>query len=95
MENTDDSGQAFPRAEGEGTMGHDGMSVRDYFAAHIIAALIQARATLDENNALSFSNAAMHGVAVNISEKPATSWAEDIAQDAYSIADEMVAVRVV
>jgi hypothetical protein len=35
----DDGGQAFPRAEGKVSYGHDGMTLRDYFAGQAIAGM--------------------------------------------------------
>lgn len=42
MSEKDDGGQAFPRAEGEITRGHDGMSLRDWLAGKAMSGLLFA-----------------------------------------------------
>ncbi len=68
-----------------------GMTLRDYFAANAMQALIMARTTLPEDNQGSFA----HGELMCFTDADGgeLSWAETLASDAYAIARAMLEVR--
>mgnify|MGYP003334740661 CR=1 len=73
------------------------LTLLDYFAAKAMQALIQARATLDEDHPLSFHDAVTNGVCADIPDhyddgEPLT-FADDVSADAYLIAGSMILRR--
>lgn len=85
-----DGGPAFPHNR----LGSDsdGMTLRDYFAAMAMPALIQASASLPTHDEYSFAFASRNGLDFD-DRGSLTSYAEDVATDAYEIADAMLVER--
>lgn len=97
----DDGGPAAPvsgMSMGFEMVHSTGLSVRDYFAAKALVALIEARSHLPGDDPMSMSWAIACGVnevMPNYFEhdgKP-MRWSADVAIDAYSMADAMIAKR--
>ncbi len=105
----DDGGEAFPQPMFVNPATHmvdwpsngwgaGGMTLRDYFAAKAMVAMIDARASLPEDDPCSLSWALACGVGcpmpnhIGPDDKPLL-WNYDVAIDAYSIADAMLAAR--
>jgi hypothetical protein len=83
-------GPAFPTANGGSP--DDGMTLRDYFAAKALPALIQARAALkDDESEESFSDISAHGWGSDLWEN--MTYAQSLASDAYFIANAMLEER--
>ena len=88
--NNPDGGPAFPTANGGSV--DDGMTLRDYFAAKAMPALIQARAALkDDESDESFSDISACGWGSELYED--MTYAQSLADDAYFIADAMLKAR--
>ena len=99
--------KAFPTAADNGhSENQDGMTLRDYFAAKTMQSMIEASVSLNDNELdslanLSFEMAVMCGVCETVDvqgeEKDGTpfqyTWARYYAEEAYSIADEMMKAR--
>ena len=78
----------------------ENMTLRDYFAAKAMQAMIQARATLPEEEQDSFAYAVVCGVNAQMElqngdkEPPENfTWAELLCVESYEIADEMLQAR--
>ena len=74
------------------------MTLRDQFAAKAMAALIVARATLDDDCDESFSAASAFGIGFEMSgmrdeNGNRVTWGKDLASDAYYMADAMLEAR--
>lgn len=87
----DDGGPAFPQPGDRLTYGSAGMSLRDYFAAKAMEALIdgydhEARCASQDRNSRTGFDDKMH-------EDSETTYASNMAEEAYLIADAMLAAR--
>jgi len=78
----------------------ENMTLRDYFAAKAMQAMIQARATLPEEDQDSFAYAVAFGVGAQIrlqngdKDPPENfTWAELLCVESYEIADAMLKAR--
>jgi hypothetical protein len=81
-------GPAFPSDPGT-TYG--GMTLRDYFAAKAMQSIIQARTTVNGEFEASFATVVDSGLGHPIYE--GVTWADDVAGDAYFMADAMLKAR--
>jgi hypothetical protein len=88
-EKRDDGGPAFPEAglsglpNGEFLYGRAGMSMRDYFAAEAIGALLIAGTASTDAQAMAAQTAIKNGVSI----------LDGLAAKSYEIADAMLAQR--
>jgi hypothetical protein len=85
----DKSGPAFPSTHMHGQ--EEGMALRDYFAAKAMQSIIQARTTVNEESETSFATVVDCGLGHPIYE--GVTWADDVAGDAYFMADAMLKAR--
>ena len=92
----DQGGPAFPvrelNADGTPAKLSLGMTLRDYFAAQAMQALIHTRATLPEDFADSFQTISYVGWGTKV-EGCVDTHAESLVHDAYFIAGEMLKER--
>lgn len=92
-------GPAFPVAN-DANKFEKGMTMRDYFAAKAMQAMIQARAHLPEDNENCYEFTTHYGVhgemqLQNGDKTPPENftWAELLAVESYEIADQMLKTR--
>jgi hypothetical protein len=73
------------------------MTLRDYFAAKAMQAMIQARASLPEDNENCYEFTTYHGVKGEMdlldNDKEKFTWAGLLSVESYEIADEMLKAR--
>ena len=76
------------------------MTLRDYFAAKAMQAIIQARTTLPEDSDFNFASMVFGGVNTNVDLRNGSvdpprpfTWGELLAVESYEIADCMLEVR--
>jgi hypothetical protein len=98
-------GPAFPALpitrdlDGEMLYQAEGLTIRDYFAAKAMQALIQARATLneEEHSDMSYENVATCGLntTIDLGKEGGDkyTWLELLTEEAYECADSMLKAR--
>jgi hypothetical protein len=90
----DKSGPAFP-CHNDSALEYNwissGMTLRDYFAAKAMQSIIQARTTVNGEFETSFATVVDCGLGHPIYE--GVTWADDVAGDAYFMADAMLKAR--
>lgn len=98
MEAKLNGGPAFPTLAvvGDTALSDGGLTVRDYFAAKAMPALIHASTTVDGDDEEAFVFAHVCGLGETLSgtyDGRVVTWAERLALDSYALADAMLAAR--